>query len=353
MFAGSTRSLCRAAVAIALVAAFGAAAASTAQAAAPPKRIYACVTKRFNTLNLTTRTATCPKGQMKLSWSRARRGRAPRAPRATPALRAARAIRALRALPASRARPARAAPPTQPADVLAKLLRWTATAPAWTPTSSAGSRTPPTSSASPGTCAAGSWVSAVAADGTVTCNGRGRAAHADPGRHRPTRAHRRHHQRRLGRSARSASTTHGVGPGVFASTPRERPLGRPSVGQLRRGDRRQQLGRGRRGAAERRRLRLNIGDCNGIGAVVGRHDGAGRLRRARVRDRSRRRDRRARAGRHLRRHRHRRPRRERQRREQRQRARGRDQRQRLGPVRPGRYDGPAATFNGGVRSTAT
>ena len=36
-----------------------------------PNRLYACVTPKFQTLNLTTAAATCPAGQRKISWSRA------------------------------------------------------------------------------------------------------------------------------------------------------------------------------------------------------------------------------------------------------------------------------------------
>ena len=51
-----------------LVAATLAASAQAAQAAAAPKRLYACVTERFNTLNLSSRKARCPEGQFKISW---------------------------------------------------------------------------------------------------------------------------------------------------------------------------------------------------------------------------------------------------------------------------------------------
>lgn len=43
--------------------------ASTATAAKKPAKLYACVTKNFKTLNLTTRAAACPRGQYKVSWS--------------------------------------------------------------------------------------------------------------------------------------------------------------------------------------------------------------------------------------------------------------------------------------------
>lgn len=43
--------------------------ASVANAATPTTRIYACVTKAYKTLNLTTRNTTCPRGQRKVSWA--------------------------------------------------------------------------------------------------------------------------------------------------------------------------------------------------------------------------------------------------------------------------------------------
>jgi hypothetical protein len=44
-------------------------ATGTADAAKSPKRLYACVTKQFNTLNLTTKTGRCEAGQYKISWN--------------------------------------------------------------------------------------------------------------------------------------------------------------------------------------------------------------------------------------------------------------------------------------------
>ena len=44
-------------------------AAGTADAAKSPKRLYACVTKGFNTLNLSTKTGRCEAGQYKISWN--------------------------------------------------------------------------------------------------------------------------------------------------------------------------------------------------------------------------------------------------------------------------------------------
>src|SRR5262249_30346378 len=40
-----------------------------ADGATQPRRIYACVTEQFNTLNLTTKDRRCPSGQTKVSWS--------------------------------------------------------------------------------------------------------------------------------------------------------------------------------------------------------------------------------------------------------------------------------------------
>jgi len=53
----------------------GPSSSSGAQVASSGKRFYACVTKRYRTLNLTTAAASCPKGQPKISWSaRGQRG---------------------------------------------------------------------------------------------------------------------------------------------------------------------------------------------------------------------------------------------------------------------------------------
>src|SRR6202012_4426865 len=47
--------------------------------------LYACVTKHFGTLNLTSRSASCPRGQEKIWWNRAGRPgrRGPAGPRGT------------------------------------------------------------------------------------------------------------------------------------------------------------------------------------------------------------------------------------------------------------------------------
>ena len=271
MFAGSTRSLCRAAVGIALVAAFGAAAASTAQAAAPPKRIYACVTKRFNTLNLTTRTATCPKGQMKLSWSR--RG-APGA-KGDPGAPGGKGDPGDPGAPGAQGAPGTSGSPDQPADVLAKLLQVDGDGSGLDADLIGGLPHASYQQRVAGTCAAGSWVSAVAADGTVTCNSvaapltltqaatTGRALTADI-----TNAS-------SGERAISVDNA-GVGPGVFVNTTGGNSLwgvvGSVSSAAV--------IGDSSSGEAVVARqngavCQNFLNDCNGIGAVVGRHDGPG------------------------------------------------------------------------------
>jgi hypothetical protein len=54
---------------VALLSAFVLAQAATADAARGPKKLYACVTQSFSTLNLSTKDAACPPGQLKVSWS--------------------------------------------------------------------------------------------------------------------------------------------------------------------------------------------------------------------------------------------------------------------------------------------
>ena len=274
MFAGSTRSLRRAAVALALVAALGAAAASTAQAAAPPKRIYACVTKRFNTLNLTTRQATCPKGQMKISWSRHGAKGKPGAPgdKGDPG---APGANGAPGAPGEQGPPGTGGSPDQPADVLAKLLQVDGDGSGLDADLLGGLPHASYQQRVAGTCAAGSWVSAVAADGTVTCNSvaapltltqtetTGRALTADI-----TNAS-------SGERAISVNNA-GVGPGVFVNTTGGNSLwgvvGSISSAAV--------IGDSSSGEAVVARqngavCELNIGKCNGIGAVVGRHDGTG------------------------------------------------------------------------------
>ena len=52
----------------------------------PAGRFYACVTQRFHTLNLTSASAACPRGQYKISWNRTgqRGARGPLGPKGSP-----------------------------------------------------------------------------------------------------------------------------------------------------------------------------------------------------------------------------------------------------------------------------
>lgn len=54
--------------AVAATAATTAPAATAASARGAPQRIYVCVTADFGTLNLSSKTAACPRGQRKMSW---------------------------------------------------------------------------------------------------------------------------------------------------------------------------------------------------------------------------------------------------------------------------------------------
>src|SRR5687767_5214675 len=67
-FGGSRRGVGFAAGAFAAAAIASGLATSTAAAEKPPKRLYACVTEEYNTLNLSSRRADCPRGQFKISW---------------------------------------------------------------------------------------------------------------------------------------------------------------------------------------------------------------------------------------------------------------------------------------------
>ena len=239
MEAGHTRSLRHAVVSSALGATLAATAASTAEAAAAAEAHLRLRHEAVQHVEPHHAHGEVPQGPDQDLVEPARRQGQARAPgdKGDPGRPAPRALRALRA---SRARPARAARrhagrrPREAAAVDGDGSGLDADLLGGLPHASYQQRVS-------GTCAAGTWVSEVAADGTVTCNGV--AAPLTLTQTGTTaRAHRRHHH--AGSGARGISVNNaGVGPGVFVSTPAATRSGASRVDQLRRGDRRQQPAR--------------------------------------------------------------------------------------------------------------
>jgi Collagen triple helix repeat (20 copies) len=150
-------------------------------------RLYACITQSFKTLNLTTATRRCPRGQQKISWAvggapAGRRGAtgspgsdgsqgdagakgdtgAQGAPGAKGDTGAAGATGATGAVGASGS-------PDTPAQVLAKLLTVDGTGSGLDADLLQGQPLNALQQRVTGTCVSGKYVRAIAADGTVTC----------------------------------------------------------------------------------------------------------------------------------------------------------------------------------------
>jgi hypothetical protein len=238
-----------------------------AAAAAAPKKLYACITAQFNTLNLSTRTAKCPKGQFKISWN----VQGPRGKQGKPGGKGD---------PGANGGPG-APGPTGPAgsadtpqDVLAKLLTVDGAGSGLDADLLGGLPSTDYQKRVTGTCAAGSWVTEVAADGSVTC-----AATPVPLTLTQTDINQNALNIEMSAStgARGISVNQtGVGPGVFVndvggnalwgitgSISSAAVIGDSSSGEA-------VVGRQTGAICEN-----NPGNCNGIGSVVGRHDGEG------------------------------------------------------------------------------
>ena len=299
------------------------AAVGTARAQAPQKKIYACVTAAFNTLNLSTRTGACKPGEFKVSWS-VEGAPGPRGPEGDPGPRGA-AGRTGRTGPAGPAGPqgpigpagpagpqgpagpagARgetgpAGSPDTPAQVLAKLLEVDGPGSGIDAEFLNGEAASFYQQRVTGTCAGGTFMQEVAADGTVRCDNPLRApvriAQGDPTgdaldvsitNPSSTATVTRVTHQGLGNGidvtlpnisgGRGVSVQHnGVGPGVFSNTVGGNSIwgitGSISAAAL--------IGDSSSGEAVVARqngaiCERNIGRCNGIGAVVGRHDGTG------------------------------------------------------------------------------
>lgn len=308
-----------------------------ADAASPPRRLYACVTKDFRTLNLTTKSARCPDGQPKVSWNVAGAPGAtgPRGARGAPgsdgaagrdgaagpqgpagAIGPAGAVGPAGAAgpvgsqgpvgPAGATGPAgRNGSPDTPAEVLAKLLTVDGPGSGIDAEFLNGQPASFYQQRVSGRCAATEYMQEVNADGTVVCT--------DP-QDAPIRAPLRIDQTGTADGALSATVSNaastqtavsvrhqgignavdvgisngssggrgisvdnqGVGPGVFSNTVGGNSIwgvvGSISAAAL--------IGDSSSGEAVVARqngaiCERNIGRCNGIGAVVGRHDGTG------------------------------------------------------------------------------
>ncbi|MDO8210365.1 hypothetical protein [Conexibacter sp. CPCC 206217] len=292
--------------------------ASLAGAATAPRKIYACVTQEFNTLNLSTKDGRCPAGQFKVSWSVAG-DVGPRGPRGAPGPRGARGAPGARGTtgPAGAQGPAGsqgAVGPTgptgpvgpngsadTPAEVLAKLLTVDGPGSGLDAEFLDGNPSSFYQQRVSGTCPTGSYVREVAANGTVTCevssvavplnldqsgttDGVLRATVSNPANSN-TAVTVNHQGTGNGidvtlpnvSGARGVSVQHnGVGPGIFSNT-----VGGNSIwGVVGSISSAAVIGDSSSGEAVVARqngaiCERNIGRCNGIGAVVGRHDGTG------------------------------------------------------------------------------
>lgn len=277
----------RAAVALCSTAAVTAAGAPAAQASVP-SRLYACVTAKYKTLNLTTKDAKCAPGLKKITWrvegvqgkdgapgKDGKDGKAgPKGDTGAAGKDGARGDTGAKG-DAGATGPAGSADTAQ--DVLAKLLTVDGPGSGLDADLLGGLPAAQYQRRVAGACVAGSYVRAVAADGTVTCetvNAGIKAPLAVTGTDTDNAV-----DLTLPNTsgARGLNVDHqGAGPGVFANTRYGNALwgvtgsmsaaaviGDSSSGEV-------VVGRANGAICEQ-----NVGKCNGIGAVVGRHDGQG------------------------------------------------------------------------------
>ncbi|MFA4929156.1 MAG: hypothetical protein WC558_11610, partial [Patulibacter sp.] len=262
--------------------------ASPAHAASSPKRLYACITQTYKTLNLSTQQARCPRGERKISWAsggaRGARGLkgvagstgAAGATGATGAVGATGATGAAGAQgPAGERGPAGSA--DTPDDVLAKLLQVDGVDSGLDAELFGGFGVDIFQKRVTGTCATGSAISEIAADGTVACQSTAVETPLVLDEDGVTDGALKVTQSNAGSGARAIDVQHdGVGPGVFANTVGGNSIwgvtGSISAAAV--------IGDSSSGEAVVARqngaiCQNNIGKCNGIGAIVGRHDGEG------------------------------------------------------------------------------
>lgn len=303
------------------------ASAPAADAASAPRRLYACVTAAYNTLNLTTRTARCPSGQFKISWDVSGRAgeRGPRGARGAPGRngRDGAPGRDGATGPQGPAGPAgpqgpqgavgpvgpvgpagRNGSPDTPTEILAKLLTVDGPGSGLDAEFLDGNASSFYQQRVSGRCAADAYVQSVNEDGTVNCDDPTAAALRAPLRidqsdrtgeaisatvsntaNTSTAVSVNHSGTGNGidvtlpniSGGRGISIQHnGVGPGVFANT-----IGGNSIwGVVGSISQAAVIGDSSSGEAVVARqngaiCERNIGRCTGIGALVGRHDGTG------------------------------------------------------------------------------
>lgn len=266
--------------AVSIVSAF--ASAAPVAAAATPTRLYACATERHGTLNLTTREGRCPKGQKKVTWSvEGLRGKAgAKGEDGNKGDAGAKGDQGAAGAPGAKGEAGATGPagsPDSAGDVLAKLLTVDGAGSGLDAALLGGLPAAHFQQRVTGTCVAGSYVRAIAADGTVTCettNAGLRTPLTLAGTNTDS-ALKVTHPNTSGQRAIDVSHS-GVGPGVFANTVGGNSLwgvtGSVSAAAV--------IGDSSTGEAVVARqngavCENNIGRCNGIGALVGRHDGWG------------------------------------------------------------------------------
>lgn len=267
---------------------------AAAQAAPAPRRIYACVTEAYNTLNLTTRNGRCEPGQTKVSWSVA----GVPGPRGPKGERGARGATGPAGPKGDQGPIGPAGSPDTPAEVLAKLLQVDGAGSGLDADLLDGQHGSDFQQRVTGRCATGSYIREVAADGTVTCE----QALVVPARLNQTGTTDGALSATVSNSANAATAVsvnqsgtgngidvtlpntsgarglsiqhNGVGPGVFANTVGGNSIwgvtGSISAAGV--------IGDSSSGEAVVARqngaiCERNSGRCNGIGAIVGRHDG--------------------------------------------------------------------------------
>ncbi len=273
---------------------------SDATAARQPAKLYACVTEAFSTLNLSTKDARCPAGQLKVSWS-VEGGRGAPGPRGRRGPRGAAGPTGPQGAtgpqgPAGPQGPPGA--PDTPAQVLAKLLDVDGPGSGLDADLLDGLDGAAYQRRVTGTCSGNEWMQEIGAAGGVTCgdvsaplslvqggtDGGLGVELSNPG-NTSTATTIAHGGTGNGldvtlpsiAGARGVSVQHnGVGPGVFANTVGGNSLwgvtGSISAAAV--------IGDSSSGEAVVARqngaiCERNIGRCNGIGALVGRHDGTG------------------------------------------------------------------------------
>ncbi|HKG40338.1 MAG TPA: hypothetical protein VKB25_15215 [Conexibacter sp.] len=288
-------------------------ATTAASAARGPTKLYACVTATYNTLNLSTKSASCPAGQVKVSWSieptrgpAGRRGRTgPAGPKGDTGPQGPAGAKGADGAAGPQG-PVGAIGPQgpagsadTPAEVLAKLLSVDGRGSGLDADLLDGLDGADYQQRVTGTCSGNTWLQEIDAAGAATCGGIEtplRLEQSDTGagvldlaltNPASTATAQSIRQGGIGNALDIGITNNGsggralsvdnqgVGPGVFANT-----NGNSIWGVVNSISSAAVIGDSSSGEAVVARqngaiCERNIGRCNGIGAVVGRHDGTG------------------------------------------------------------------------------